>query len=204
MLRIGLTGGIGSGKSTVAKMFQQLGVPVFDADIIARQLVSPGETALEQIKAVFGKGVIDETGHLDRTELRQRVFNDAQLREKLDTILHPLIQQQLMLSMSQATTPYCIAVIPLLLEKGWQTQFDRVLVVDTPQAVQITRATQRDKVTKQQINAIMAAQVDRKTRLNAADDTINNTTSLAELQIQVEKLHQQYQLLSQQLNTPDK
>jgi len=197
MLRIGLTGGIGSGKSTVAELFTQLGVPVFDTDVIARQLVEPGQVALEQIKAIFGAAIIDETGHLDRVQLRQLVFDDSQLREKLETILHPMIRQQLLLSMGETNAPYCIAVIPLLLEKGWQTLLDRVLVVDAPQTLQLNRAKQRDKVTEQQINAIMATQVDRETRLAAADDIIDNTANLPALRTQVEKLHQQYLKLAQ-------
>ncbi|NOZ54627.1 MAG: dephospho-CoA kinase [Gammaproteobacteria bacterium] len=204
MLRIGLTGGIGSGKSTVTELFKQFGVAVFDADIIARQLMEPGQTALEQVKTTFGNTIVDSTGNLDRTQLRQLIFHDAQLREKLENILHPRIRHQLLLHMKQATSPYCIAAVPLLVEKGWQTIFNRILVLDMPKTLQITRAKQRDKATEQHIRAIIATQVDRNTRLAAADDIIHNIKGLSELRLEVEKYHRQYLLLAERLGVQHK
>jgi dephospho-CoA kinase len=196
MLIIGLTGGIGSGKSTVARRFEALGVPVIDADAIARQLVAPGEPALRDIAAVFGAHVITSAGELDRAQLRARVFANPDERQALEAILHPKVRGEIQRRIAALSAEYCILSIPLLIESGWQDSVQRVLVVDCPAAVQLERAAQRDGASRANIQAIMDNQVDRQTRLAAADDVITNDGSLAALHAQVDALHQRYRALA--------
>jgi len=209
MLIIGLTGGIGSGKSTVSHHFESLGVPVIDADVIARELVAPGQPALQEIAQQFGAELITADGTLDRVQLRQRVFknksetggeshgenNDE--RKKLEAILHPKVrdnirQQVTALRDSSEPPAYCILSIPLLIESGWTDLMQRVLVIDTSPAQQQQRASQRDELSTEQINAVIRNQVDRDTRLAAADDIIHNDADIPALLAQVETLHQHY------------
>jgi len=201
MLIIGLTGGIGSGKSTVSHHFESLGVPVIDADVIARELVGPGQLALQEIVQQFGPELLMADGTLDRAQLRQRVFeSDAKHdndRKRLEAILHPKVRDSMsqhVTALRDSSTPpaYCILSIPLLIESGWTDLIQRVLVVDASPAQQQQRASQRDELSKEQISAIIRNQVDRDTRLAAADDVIHNDTDITALQAQVEALHQRY------------
>jgi len=194
MLIIGLTGGIGSGKSTVARHFENLGVPIIDADDIGRQLVEPGRPALAAIAEHFGIDMLTDSGQLNRTRLRERVFTHPEQRRELEAILHPRIRteiQQRITNLSPACG-YCLVSVPLLIESGWQDLVQRVLVVDTPRELQIRRTTARDGITRRQAEAIIASQAERDARLRAADDVIHNDGDLATLQEQVETLHRCY------------
>lgn len=197
MLIIGLTGGIGSGKSTVAEMFQTLGAPIIDMDLIARQVVEPGQPALEKITQTFGASLIDVNGHLNRQQLSEIIFDSTDKRHQLEAILHPLIRQEAERQLAELDATYCIVVIPLLLESDQRSLIDRILVVDAPEHLQISRTVQRDGMSAIQAEKILATQVDRQSRLGAADDIINNTGELNELRLQVEKLDQQYRAHSQ-------
>lgn len=192
MLRIGLTGGIGSGKSAAAAAFSRLGVPVIDADIIARDVVKPGCPALTDIAAVFGQEVLLSDDSLDRKALRQRIFAEPELRKRLEAILHPRIRESMQQRLDALDAPYAILVIPLLLESGQRDMVDRILVVDTPENLQIQRTSTRDGVSAGDVEAIMAAQCDRDTRLAAADDLLINDDSLEILESRVAALHQRY------------
>jgi len=196
MLTIGLTGGIGSGKSTVAELFKALGVPVYDTDVIARQLVEPGEPALHEIINEFGDSIVDKTGNLDRQKLKQQVFENDDDRKKLESILHPRIRESLLTKINGCDAPYCIAVIPLLVEHQWQQVVDRVLVIDVSEDTQINRTLQRDKISEPLIKAIISSQVSRHTRLAAADDVVDNNQGLKNLNDQVKQLHEKYLVLA--------
>ena len=191
MLKIGLTGGIGSGKSTVADYFAALGITVIDADVISHQLTSAGSPLTQQIAAHFGDAVI-EKGELNRKVLRAIIFNDPNERKWLEQLLHPEIINRMLQQAQQARSPYCLLVIPLLIEAGLTDQVDRVLVVDLPEALQRQRAGARDQQTDEQIQAIIQSQSSREQKLAIADDVIRNDQSLADLQKQILTLHQQY------------
>ena len=195
-LVIGLTGGIGSGKTTVADGFAALGVPVIDADLIARELVEPGEAALDEIQALFGADCLTAEGRLDRARMRQRIFADDTLRHQLEAILHPEIRRRIKVLVENVRAAYCIVVIPLLLETGQNDLIDRVLVVDTPEEEQIKRVAARDKLSHNAVIMIMDAQADRVTRLAAADDIIVNNSDLETLMSQIRSLHRRYLELS--------
>ena len=192
MLVIGLTGGIGSGKSTVAGMFAAMGVPVIDMDQIARQVVEPGQPALDQITREFGIEFLDDTGKLDRRRLRKLIFDSAEKRHRLEAILHPLIRKETKRQLAELDTAYCIVVIPLLLESDQCPFVDRILVVDVPESVQISRTMLRDGVSKAAVEKILAAQIDRNSRLAAADDVIDNSADLAQVRNSVAELDRQY------------
>lgn len=197
MFTVGLTGGIGSGKSTVADCFAALGVPVIDTDVIARELTAPGGAALEAIRAVFGATVMQADGTLDRAALRRRVFSDSAARHQLEAILHPRIRQVVEQKLATLTAPYALIVIPLLVETGgYRDVLNRVLVVDCPEAVQIARVRARSGLAHGEIKAILAAQAGRAERLAAADDIIVNTASLEALRAEVAALHQRYLALA--------
>lgn len=191
-LVIGLTGGVGSGKSTVANLFHNLGVTIIDTDKLARDVVQPDSKAYHAIIQKFGDAVMADTQQLNRKALREIIFSDANARTWLEKLLHPLIRQEAARQVAAAKPPYCIVVIPLLFETERYPFINRILVVDTTEALQITRATQRDHESAAQVQAILAVQVDRKTRLAGADDTIHNEHELADLIPQVEKLHKFY------------
>jgi dephospho-CoA kinase len=197
MLVVGLTGGIGSGKSAVSRLFEDYGVPVIDADHVAREVVEPGSPALDEIVRQFGDDVLLHDGRLDRANLRHKIFNDQQARKKLETILHPRIRQRMRDRLQSIGAPYAIFVVPLLIETGQHKDVDRVLVVDCPEAMQMERVKKRDSASASQITAIMASQVSREQRLAEADDIIENRGSLEELNASVSSLHQQYLELSQ-------
>lgn len=192
MLKIGLTGGIGSGKSTVAKRFADLGVPVIDMDVIAREVVLPGQAALDEIKAVFGNDICNENNQLDRRRLRDIIFSDAAKRTQLENILHPRIRAKVKTLLDKLDAPYCIIVIPLLFETRGRDRIDRILVIDTTVEQQIRRTMQRDNMREDQVRNIIASQVDRQTRLDQADDVINNSGETGRLDVQVKQLHEQY------------
>jgi dephospho-CoA kinase len=189
---VGLTGGLASGKSTVAENFQSLNVPVIDADSIARDVVARGEPALEEIRAYFGPQVIKSSGELDRAQLREHVFADPQELQKLEQILHPRIYGSIIKDLEQLFTPYAILMIPLLLESKQKYPVDRILVVDIPRDLQLSRASVRDGSDSKTLNAILDAQINRTERLAAADDVINNTGHIADLKSQVSELHRKY------------
>ena len=197
MLVIGLTGGIGSGKSTVAEMFESLGVPIIDMDRIARQIVEPGQPALTQIKQAFGEKIVAASGQLNRQQLSKIIFDSVEKRQQLEAILHPLIRQETARQLAELKSPYCIVVIPLLLESEQRSLVDRVLVVDVPESLQITRTMQRDGISAAQVRKILAAQVGRDSRLNAADDVIDNSAAMEDIRHRVDELDQQYRALSE-------
>ncbi|MCF6337380.1 MAG: dephospho-CoA kinase [Gammaproteobacteria bacterium] len=201
MLIIGLTGGIGSGKTTVSRYFEEFGVPVIDADQLTRELVAPGQPALQEIVEQLGADLLTKNGELDRPQLRKRVFVHPKQRQVLEAILHPraheaALRQLKTLRESMHPPTYVILSVPLLIESGWTDLVDRVLVVDTSPAQQQQRASQRDSLNNAHINAVIHSQADRNTRLAAADDIIHNNTDLSALQAQVATLHQQYQQLA--------
>lgn len=197
MLRIGLTGGIACGKSMVSSEFSALHVPVIDADIIARQLVEPGQPALDEIIQAFGRGFITPSDQLDREKLREHIFTHPDARKQLEAILHPRIASRMQSECDRLDAPYCILVIPLLVEAGQQHLVDRILVVDCPPSVQRDRLRQRDGVPPDQISAILESQLDRETRLSAADDVLSNDVSPEQLRRQVRQLHERYLSMSQ-------
>jgi dephospho-CoA kinase len=192
-LRIGLTGGIASGKSTVTQRFSELGVPVIDADVVSRAVVEPGTPGLSQVIERFGRQVLDATGRLDRKGLRAVIFNDAASRQALDALLHPLIRTEMEEQVAAAQGPYVVMAIPLLIEGGNPHQrVDRVLVIDADEALQIQRVQARDGSSPEQARAILASQASREARLAAADDVISNTGTVADLRQAVDRLHEQY------------
>lgn len=191
-LRVGLSGGIGSGKSEVSRRFEALGVPVYDADLISRELVAPGQPALEAIARRFGPALLHADGRLDRAMLRERVFRDDQARQDLQRILHPLVRARLLHAADACGQGYCIFSVPLLLEAGFADLVDRILMIDVSPALQRQRASLRDGVSQQQIESIMRTQVERLQRLQAANDIIDNSGDLAGLDAQVRALHSLY------------
>ena len=193
---VGLTGGVASGKSTVADEFGALGVPVLDTDIIARQVVAPGSAGLRQIEAAFGGEVLSRDGGLDRARLRALVFADAEARQTLESITHPLIRQELARQAADAVGAYQIHVIPLLVEAGLQGQVDRVLLVDCPVALQIERLRARDRETDESARRILAAQASREARLSAADDVLVNDGDPSALVEAVARLDRFYRRLA--------
>ena len=200
-LRIGLTGGIASGKSTVSQRFAELGVPVIDADVASRKVVEPGTPGLAQVVERFGADVL-RGGQLDRRALRSRIFEDASLRQALDAILHPLIRAEMEREVEQAQAPYVVMAIPLLVEGGSAAdRVDRVLVVDADETLQIQRLRARDGSTEEQARAILASQASRAVRLAAADDVLLNTGTVAELRQAVDRLHEQYLQHAQTLSS---
>lgn len=189
---LGLTGGIGSGKSAVATHFGNLGVHLVDADHAARWVVEPGRPALALITEHFGSDVLQADGQLDRATLRQRIFEHPEERRWLENLLHPLIGEEIVRDLASAQSPYAILVSPLLIESGQHRMTQRVLVVDAPEAVQIQRTMARDKVSEEQVGAILKAQASREKRLEAADDVLINDRDLEWLQREVERLHAFY------------
>lgn len=193
---VGLTGGVGSGKSTVANAFSALGVPVIDTDQLARELVAPGQSALDEIVAEFGANVIMANGELDRDAMRQQIFADPAQKSRLESILHPRIRQRIRTLLAGIEAPYSIVVIPLLLEASQVDLVDRILVVDAPEKEQLKRVAARDSLSDNAVMAIINAQADRKTRLDAADDVIVNDQDISALTEHVQELHKHYMDIS--------
>lgn len=189
---VGLTGGIGSGKSAAAECFAALGVGIVDADIVAREVVAPGQPALQQIAAHFGDQVIAADGSLQRRVLREIVFADPEQRRWLEQLTHPLIAQSIQRQLAASTGPYALLVSPLLLETTQRELVQRVLVIDAPETLQVARTVARDQAQPEQVRQIMAAQMPREQRLAHADDVIVNQGDLEQLRQQVVQLHQQY------------
>nr|BFD44433.1 dephospho-CoA kinase [Pseudomonas sp. FFPRI_1] len=189
---LGLTGGIGSGKSAAAQHFIDLGVHVIDADHAARWVVEPGRPALEQIARHFGDGVLQANGQLDRAALRKLIFEVPEQRRWLEALLHPLIAEEIVNHLARAESPYAILVSPLLIESGQSRMTQRILVIDVPQQLQIERTLQRDQISEQQVQAILQAQASREERLRHADDVLVNDRDHAWLRSEVERLHHFY------------
>ncbi len=193
MLKIGLTGGIGCGKSTVSKLFNSLyNIPIIDADIIARQLVEPGQKALSLIQQTFGNSIISKKGSLERKKLKEIIFSEVDKKQQLEEILHPLIYQQMQSEFDKQTSVYCIFCIPLLMETRMTAFVDRILVIDCPVEIQVERVRERDQLSTKRILSIIASQVSREYRLSHSDDIIDNDNSNNPLAEQVKKLHNQY------------
>ena len=192
-LRIGLTGGIGSGKTVASEYFKTLGVPVIDTDVIARELVRPDQPALAEIASSFGQDFLDKDGELLRDQLRLRIHTNASAKFLLEDILHPRIRDSVTSRLSQITSAYCIIVIPLLFETRYPIEVDRILVIDTDNALQQQRVAARDQLSQDEINTILASQLDRQSRLGKADDVVMNTGTLEELYSQLDRLHEKYQ-----------
>jgi dephospho-CoA kinase len=196
-LRIGLTGGIASGKTTVAERFAELGATVIDADEAARAVVAPGQPGLAAVVARFGAGVLAANGDLNRRALRELVFSDPALRRELEGLLHPLIRTAMEQRAAAAGGPYLVMAIPLLVEGGERAKVDRILVVDIDADTQLERVMRRDSCSAEQARSIIAAQASRATRLQAADDVIVNSGTILELRSAVDELHQRYLGLSE-------
>ena len=191
-LRIGLTGGIASGKSTVAGLFAARGAPVIDTDRLAREAVRPGSDGLRAVADAFGAGVLDAEGRLDRAALGRRVFEDPEARQRLEAILHPLVRRRLEARLAGVGAPYAVVVVPLLVETGMHREMDRVVVVDLPEAVQRQRAAARDRLSAAEVEARMAAQAGRAARGAAADELIDNSGARERLPGQVALLHRRF------------
>lgn len=189
---LGIAGGIGSGKTAATDYLHSLGITIVDADVVSREVVAPGQPALVAIHQYFGDEVLLENGQLNRPWLRQRVFSDPEQRLALEAITHPAIRDRLRQQLQAATSPYAVLASPLLWESGQVHFVQRTLLIDVSETTQMLRASQRDGVSEAQINAIMKAQWSRGQRLARADDVVSNEGSVADLQRQLDKLHQQY------------
>ena len=192
MLIIGLTGGIGSGKSVASDKFKSLGIVVVDADVASRTVVEPGKPALKEIEDHFGSGIITAEGKLDRNNLREIIATDPEERKWLESVTHPKIGEQITKEISESTSVYTLFVAPLLLETNSQEMCSRVVVVDVPKDVQIQRTAKRDKVSSNQVEQMVAAQMKREKRLEKADDVLLNNGTIEDLEKQVEELHKKY------------
>lgn len=189
---VGLGGGIGSGKTAASDRFEHLGVSIIDADLASRIVVEKGRPALKQIAEHFGLEALTSSGELDRAYLREQVFSSSENKAWLESLLHPLIAEEINRGINEATSAYAILVSPLLVESGQYKRTNRVLIIDAPEHLQSSRASARDNNSAEQVQAIMKAQADRSSRLAVADDTILNDSSLSALHNSVDKLHKQY------------
>ena len=192
MLIIGLTGGIGSGKSVASDKFKSLGITIVDADVASRTVVEPGKPALKEIEDHFGSGIITAEGKLDRNNLREIIATDPEERKWLESVTHPKIGEQITKEISESTSVYTLFVAPLLLETNSQEMCSRIIVVDVPKDVQIQRTAKRDKVSSNQVEQMVAAQMKREKRLEKADDVLLNNGTIEDLEKQVEELHKKY------------
>lgn len=192
MLRVGLTGGIGSGKSTIASLFVMRGVPVIDTDEIAHTLTEPDQKPFDEIVHAFGDAILDEKRRIDRNRLRERVFDNADERRRLETILHPHIRAVVRDRLAVLEAPYVVVVVPLLIESGFTDLVDRILVVDTMENVQIQRTAARSGLREPEIRKIMSAQASRAQRLQLANEIIENNGDRKQLEAEVERMHQWY------------
>ncbi|TAM46849.1 MAG: dephospho-CoA kinase [Gammaproteobacteria bacterium] len=196
MLRVGLTGGIGSGKSTVAALFARHGAPIIDTDEIAHELLAPGQAAHAEIVAAFGQEILDSNGNIDRTQMRHRVFAEPAERKRLEAILHPRIRAETARRLAGLRAPYCLVAVPLLIEAGFTDLVDRVLVIDADDTLRIQRTKARSGLGEAEIRRIMASQASRQERLQKADDIITNNSDLAHLEREVARLHGVYSALA--------
>ena len=196
MLKIALTGGIGSGKTTVSDYFRKLGVPVIDADETSHEVTQAGAPAVQQIVDVLGDSVLDHDGNLDRTALRNIVFGDTESRKQLESILHPEIRRRMNDTASRTQSPYCLFSIPLLIETSQHTSYDRILVVETSEDRRRTWIQARSDLTEGEITAILSAQVSDKQRRGAADDLLINDGGIDDLHARIDRLHQRYLALA--------
>ena len=196
MMIVTITGGIGSGKSTVADLFAELGVPVSDADLVAREVVQASHPGLQAVVNEFGDGILNPDGTLNRAALREIVFNAPEKRKRLEGILHPLIRTQMQAWAAEQRSPYCLFVIPLLIETGGHERAERILVVDSDEALRRARVGRRDNLTPEQIEAVFQAQATRQARLAVADDVITNNDDLESLKTQVFALHSRYNTMA--------
>ena len=201
-LRVGLTGGIASGKSTVAEMFSELGIPIIDTDVIARQVVMPGQPALKELRERFGQSVIDTDGNLDRAAMRKIVFADEEARRELEAILHPRIGAETRRQSESADGPYQLIVVPLLAQSALLDFVDRVLVVDCDEELQVQRLLVRDAETIDQAQRMLAAQSSRSERLSIADDVIDNSGDLCSTRTAVTQLDRMYRRLARRQGRP--
>jgi dephospho-CoA kinase len=192
-----LTGGIASGKTAVSDCFARLGVTVIDTDVIARKIVEPGRPALSQIVEGFGADFLDSDGRLDRRRMRDAIFSNPEQKNRLEAILHPLIARDVTRQIDQLAAPYCILVIPLYADSTHYSWTDRVLVVDVNEDTQLERVIARDKITPEQAHAILDAQASRQERLALADDVLDNSGTLSDLEAKVRALHGKYLNLAQ-------
>jgi dephospho-CoA kinase len=200
-LVIGLTGGIGSGKSAAAGEFARLGATVVDTDAIAHELTGPGGAAIPEIKRLFGKAFVDASGAMDRKRMRDLAFSGAEEKQRLESLLHPMIraesERRIGAAFSARAAPYVVHVVPLLIESpGYRERVARVLVVDCPEALQIARVRQRSGLPEAEVRRVIASQIQRERRLAAADDVIDNSGPVAALQQKVRQLHQKYLALA--------
>ncbi|MFT4561573.1 MAG: dephospho-CoA kinase [Gammaproteobacteria bacterium] len=189
---VGLTGGIGSGKSAVCREFERLDVPIVDADIASREVVALGTTGLLAVVTAFSTDILNTEGTIDRAKLRQLIFEDESKRKKLESILHPLIRDRINSQLEEIQSPYCILCVPLLVEKRGYENLDRILVIDCPIEIQIERVMARDDLTRVQVESIMQTQASREQRLRLADDIVENAAGLDSLRGPVEALHTKY------------
>jgi len=193
---IALTGGIASGKTLISNEFKKLDVPIIDTDVIAHQIVEPGQPALHKIKNTFGSNILDENGRLRRKDLRKLIFTDPEARRKLESILHPIIRQEVSNAIARVKYNYCIVVIPLLAEHGAYPNVDRVLVVDVDPETQITRLMVRDNSSRQRAEQALMSQASRQQRLDIADDVLDNSGSPELIAQAVAQLHRKYTALA--------
>ena len=200
MLIIGLTGGIGSGKTAASDIFESLGVNVVDADIVAREVVEPEKPALNKIAKHFGKDILHDDGHLDRAQLRSIIFSQPLEKEWLENLLHPLIRQEIQAQLDRSTSQYAILVSPLLLETDQSKIVNRILLIDVPPNIQIERAAQRDNNSRQQIQKIIDSQLPRDVKISKSDDVICNDQSFAELEKKIIEQHAFYLELAHEQN----
>ena len=196
-LKIGLTGGVASGKTTVSDFFKGLGIPVIDADVISHEVTQPDGSAFEEIISSFGSSILDENGLIDRKKMRAIIFDDASKKEMLERIIHPKVREEMFDSVSQSNDHYLIVSVPLLVETGMNEMMDRTLVVDCSEETQIERLMHRDKITLGEAKSILRNQTNRSTRLKAADDLIVNekNVTLNELEKEVLELNERYSKL---------
>jgi dephospho-CoA kinase len=191
-LVVGLTGGIASGKSAVAAMFVALGAGLVDTDVVAREVVAPGQPGLAAVRDAFGRGVLRASGEIDRAALRSLVFADPAKRRRLESLLHPLIRAETLRKLREIAAPYALVAVPLLVETDFGQLVDRVLVVDCPEQVQLDRLIRRDAIPHAEALAMLRAQADRASRLKAAHDVIDNSGTREATRAQVEQLHRRY------------
>ena len=200
MLKIGLTGGIGSGKTTASNIFSGLGVPIIDADVIARQVLAVNQPAFVETVQLFGKAILDSSGHIDRGILRNQIFENPDKRSALEQIIHPRVRATIEKETASLQDDYCLIVIPLLIESNMQDLVDRILVITANPDIRIHRIQQRDKTSLDAVQNIIDAQIDEKERLSSADDILTNNNDVLSLEKDIRMLHEKYQGLAKSVS----